>query len=593
MSDLEQQLRHLGKEKFESLIHQLLDAKYPGASIKRVEGAGGDEGIDSFQGTLSNGPAVWQDKHFPDRIRKTQKKQILESVKVAFSNRNLALWTLCVPIDLRTEEHDWFQSEIEGEYGGPEKIKLMQASDILKELIHNRPLRDAFFPDNSISNVLRLRQIAMKTEDLTTEETGTLAAEYAHQYLEGKTDLEPRLKAVMSVGPDLPIRQTNAQGLVWSFNEGDKTTHYFARNVSEYNLDPIKFGITTRGEPPSGLQEAIDTGVPFSLAAGDITQIDTSSPLIRSLFEGKDPAAFRLELQPVLPSELATKELPLRLIAGSGSTAKEIPYLPFRVVTLGRREMTMVSGGLMPIQVTLKLRPEERAVSVSIRPKMQGAEIRSLHHVLQFLDELERSGEFEVFSLESSAPLAKVTENLKSGLSISAGLKAIIADAATVAAVFGTKLCLPEKILEKDVENLSLLKRIATGEEFFDVDVIGTLRKQAADQDRVLAALDGSPLPLRFEPQRSSGALTVFNQEVDPGPVVFEAEAASFKSPDKTRKTYLAASEGENVDWTMRCAGPCRLIWGKNKTSKRLAIEATLSADNSLPGNVGTDETST
>ncbi|HTW30518.1 MAG TPA: hypothetical protein VMD76_02505, partial [Candidatus Sulfotelmatobacter sp.] len=126
MSDLEQQLRDLSEEKFESLIHQLLDAKYPGAGITRVNGSGGDKGIDSFRGMLSIGAAIWQDKHFRDRIRDPQKKQILESIQSAFKERPPALWTLSVPINLRTEEHEWFQSEIVAKYGGPEKIKLMQ-----------------------------------------------------------------------------------------------------------------------------------------------------------------------------------------------------------------------------------------------------------------------------------------------------------------------------------------------------------------------------------------------------------------------------------------------------------------------------------
>ena len=417
--------------------------------------------------------------------------------------------------------------------------------------------------------MLKLRQIAMKTGGLTTEHRGELAAEYAQQYLEGKTDLEPRLKAVVSIGPDLPIRHTGVPGLVMSFNEGNKTTHFVARNVHEYNLDPIEFGVTTRGGPASGLEEAIDSGAPFTLAAGEIAQIDTSSPLIRSFFEGKDPAAFRLEVRPVLPNGLATKELPLRLVAGSGSTAKEISYLPFRVATLGRREITMVSGGPMPIDISLKMRPKEQhAISISIRPKMQGAEVRSLHHVLQFLEELEQSGEFEVFSLETAAPLAKATGNFKSSLNISAGLKAIIADAAIVVAVLGTKIYLPQRILEKDVENLSLLKKITTGEEFFDVDLSGSLTKQNADRDRVLAALNGDSLSLRFEPQMSSHAFTIFNQELDPGPVAFEAKAAAFTSPDKIREAYLAASEGEDVPWTIHCAGPCRLISGKNNSYK-------------------------
>lgn len=93
MGDLEQQLRGLSKENFESFVHQFLVARYPGAEIKRVDGAGGDAGIDSFQGNLDSGPAIWQSKHFPDRIRKSQQKQILKSVKAAVKS-SPSLWTL-------------------------------------------------------------------------------------------------------------------------------------------------------------------------------------------------------------------------------------------------------------------------------------------------------------------------------------------------------------------------------------------------------------------------------------------------------------------------------------------------------------------
>jgi len=128
VSDLEQQLRALSEERFESLVHQILVAKYPGADIKRVEGSGGDEGIDSFSGMLEIGPAIWQSKHFPDRIRDSQKKQIAKSISRAFGNGVPARWTLVVPINLRTAEHRWFQSKIVSAYGGPERIKLMHGS---------------------------------------------------------------------------------------------------------------------------------------------------------------------------------------------------------------------------------------------------------------------------------------------------------------------------------------------------------------------------------------------------------------------------------------------------------------------------------
>jgi hypothetical protein len=58
MADLEQQLRELSKERFESFVHQYLVANYPNAGIQRVDGSGGYAGIDSFSGTLASGPTT-------------------------------------------------------------------------------------------------------------------------------------------------------------------------------------------------------------------------------------------------------------------------------------------------------------------------------------------------------------------------------------------------------------------------------------------------------------------------------------------------------------------------------------------------------
>jgi hypothetical protein len=447
-------------------------------------------------------------------------------------------------------------------YGGPEKIKLMQAADILGELIHNRPLRDWAFADNSISNVLEVRQIAMKTDGLTVEERGELATEHAQQYLEGNKELEPRLKAIVSIGAENTPYQIHGQGLVMSFKEGEKTTHFFARDVNDYNLDPIKFGITSKHEVAGRIEEAIDTGVPTTVPAGQIAQIRTSSPLIEAFYKGKNPAEFQLEIRPVLPNQLAAKELPLRLVAGSGPSATEIPYLPFKVTALGRREATMVSVGQTPIEVTLKLRPfDPPGLQISIRTKVLGAEVRSLNHVLQFLDELERAGEIRVFSLETSKPLAEASGNFSSTLNHPAWLRRIIEDAAVVAAFVEKDIHVPEKIVERDLENIMLLKRIATGEEFSDVDISGSMTKLSTDQDRALATLNGEPLSLRIALQ--PGRFTIFGQEIDSGPVTFETDAAVPKLPDKIRESYLAASEGESVQFTAHCTGPCRFLSGK------------------------------
>jgi hypothetical protein len=234
MSDLGQQLRELGRDQFESLVHQILMAKYPNAGIKKVDGAGGDEGIDSFEGTLDSRPAIWQSKHFINGIKKAQRSQILKSIKAAFAKRKPSRWTLCVPINLQTNEHAWFQSNIVQPYGRKCQIRLLQGSDILSDLYPNRTLRDAFFPENSISNVMKVREMAMKTELMSPVERKMVATEYAQQFLEAKENLDPRLKGVFSVGHSSSYWDAcQENGALVSVSEGETVTTFFPRNVTE------------------------------------------------------------------------------------------------------------------------------------------------------------------------------------------------------------------------------------------------------------------------------------------------------------------------------------------------------------------------
>ncbi len=242
MGDLGRRLRELGKDQFESFVHQYLLAQYPGANIKRVEGSGGDLGIDAFQGLLSDGPAIWQSKHFPDRIRKSQKEKILSSIATAAEHKP-KLWTLCVPIDFRAQEWKWFESEVILKNGGPSKVKLLQASHFIAELNQNRRLLEAFFPEEILSGALNTRRVLLKTDGKTPDDLGLLVTEYAQQYLESAMELDPRLEAVVAVGRVRPLNPFVSQpGLVFSVAEGEGLLTFM--RATHRPTTQIRFGST-------------------------------------------------------------------------------------------------------------------------------------------------------------------------------------------------------------------------------------------------------------------------------------------------------------------------------------------------------------
>ncbi len=83
MTALYQRLKELSKSDFESLIDQILQRRFPNANVIRVNGSGGDKGLDSFIGRIGGAVAIWQDKHFVDGIGKAQRRQIIGSIDVA------------------------------------------------------------------------------------------------------------------------------------------------------------------------------------------------------------------------------------------------------------------------------------------------------------------------------------------------------------------------------------------------------------------------------------------------------------------------------------------------------------------------------
>jgi hypothetical protein len=73
-----------------------------------VEGKGGDESLDTYIGEIDGELKAFQFKYFCDRIRKSQRAQIKNSLKTALSHHSLLSWTLVLPIDMNLPEQRWF-----------------------------------------------------------------------------------------------------------------------------------------------------------------------------------------------------------------------------------------------------------------------------------------------------------------------------------------------------------------------------------------------------------------------------------------------------------------------------------------------------
>jgi len=159
------QLRLLGPQLFEELCAHVIRIAHPDSV--RIDGSGGDRGLDVADGPLrSSGPrnrplTIWQVKHFADRIRSAQRRQIEESLAKAMVYEPNE-WILCVPVNLTIGEREWFETVASRT---PFPLSIIQADDIVSILLTAPSLIDRYFivPTSATTGLLDQLRSALST----------------------------------------------------------------------------------------------------------------------------------------------------------------------------------------------------------------------------------------------------------------------------------------------------------------------------------------------------------------------------------------------------------------------------------------------
>ena len=134
---------------FESFVHQVLLARYPAAGIKKVDGAGGDRGVDSFEGILSDGPSIWQCKNYAMGSEQVKKRLVSSNrLRQLLNIVPLLVGTLCVPIDRFGTSGNivGFSLKSSNPISSRTKITLVQNSDLLRDVSQNPDLSSGVLP---------------------------------------------------------------------------------------------------------------------------------------------------------------------------------------------------------------------------------------------------------------------------------------------------------------------------------------------------------------------------------------------------------------------------------------------------------------
>ncbi|KYH30690.1 hypothetical protein MOMUL_29720 [Moorella mulderi DSM 14980] len=186
----------LDEDTFEELCCQLARACMSGRKGRffRLEGRGGDGGVEAYFLFPDGSKWGWQAKFFPHRLKDTNWRQIRKSIETALSiHPELVVYFVCLPIDLTSRTGRQGKSELEkwqelvDEYADRLSIELWGASYLLDLLTHqeNAGKRAFFFGEIELSGEWfdnKLSEARESLSDRYTPDAHVALPELAHQF---------------------------------------------------------------------------------------------------------------------------------------------------------------------------------------------------------------------------------------------------------------------------------------------------------------------------------------------------------------------------------------------------------------------------
>jgi len=579
MNALYQRLRDLDPKAFEDLCFQIISARHPDANITRANGAGGDMGVDIFQGDLAENPTVWQCKFFPNGVRSPQKVQIRKSLRVVLQHFKPRRWILCLPIDLNANGHTWFQ-QLKKEYAHRTDVGLFQASQIVRELLHRRAIRNMFFP-GAVLEPTELRSILAHTGEYSDRELHQLTLENVEQYLQRLRDRDARFDYQVMFLPhgDLHPHSSPLPGLIATVTDADKRIDVFARDIEALQLDPPKVHVTVKGEGARKLQHAIETGNSVELGPGELSHFRSSFDFLLS---GKpDPQSRVLKLEPLRRHR--SKQFQFKTMFGARNSAVLYESIPFSVARQGTKEVELISVDQdLPFRMSMVFPISPNSVpheaSFSLQARFIGREVRAVRKFVMAMKALKESGNIELWDVQREVRFFEAKMSFELFPEASESLLTLLDEVCEIADVFRARIRFPKTVSQEDQMSISLLLALGRGGEAgLEVQGIScTLTKSAAHEGVFLDALDAEQT-FRFEVGRVTPMPRVFGTEVDTGPCLVVAERATITDKERVKRKYLSAAEGEGVVVHLRLLKPATVIL-------RRAVGSEIGTDGQAPG---------
>lgn len=539
MRALELALRALGSREFELLVTALLKAKYPRLEIKHVDGSGGDGGLDVIHGDLDGQLRVWQCKAFQGEFGAAQKSQVKKSLERVMKTHAPKKWSLCTTIDLGPRAMSWWQKMARKTPGV--ELELMQASDIITDLMYYATVRETFLPA-TVLNIPLLRAARSGTAELNDAELARVVYQNADLLLERFGSQDGRFSYAIALSRDRPPDQNPHPGALMSFSTAGKTVNVFPRDLKALEDKPLTFQFVASGTGVEKIRRVLETGESATLSGEEVDQFMLDLGVVSLL-----PAGGSLTSVRVGPTE--TKEtLPLRVSVGRPPYSYMNEFVEFKFTALGSRQVTLQSVTPLPFAIRLVVN-SSGAGKFTLQRAGVGLDVR---RVARAAGELVRA---------LGCPDTPVEfYNLKAGQTIWRGnlngtvpkwleeFSDLVRHCAEISEEYSVCLAVPDRIEDVDIRNVAIIWQLKEGRAVPIGKWLSFSVEQPPDRAGDATRLEGDFVigPCNPPPQ-----LTVFGVPIPIGPVCFRIPKGRVREAEEFSQFHQKAPPGATMNITI------------------------------------------
>jgi hypothetical protein len=523
---------------FEDLCFHLLKARHPELKITKVEGAGGDKGVDLFAGNLDRGPIIWQCKYFVNHFANSQKRQIKRSLSTSRDHFQPAEWVLCVPINLTIEAIRWFQG-LQAECGASMSLGLFCASDILEQLFLRPHLAEAYFPGAMLSPAIIKAQLA-GTDELDTARVSILATESHDHLLFRLREQDARFDYQISYRGEFTKYERLPPGLVASYFDGRKQIDLFARDIDGLKTSPPATKIRFKPSAQQKLDRIFKKGTTEEFGP-DEAKIESCS------FQFLFPSGALDEITSIrLGSQPPHERLLFRVVASDGVESAQLNCVEFKCARLGIEEVELASTDLsLPLVIRIVQGPG-RTGSFGFARNYVGKPLSDVLQAIGFEKVLARGASIEFYDLKRGALISRA-DSLKGATLLTEPPEELVRTLMQISAHFGWSGTYPANITEDDRQLIcALLELIEYGRIAISASNLGISAElvRLQDEGAVEKYLTNE---FGFESSVGNDCVALFGRELRLGPAKTVFRHLTFKNRETVIKHYRALSEGQTL----------------------------------------------